>query len=497
MSGKVRQAVVIVHGMGEQRPVETVLGFIDTALVPGPDGARTYYSRPDRTTGSYESRVFLAPRQLKDDDEADGDEYYAQTEFFEYHWSHLMQGNRLGDVLPTLLRLALLPFRRVPFGLLWIWGLSWATILFGAWAFVWGPWSGSRFVADGDAVKVAQFVGSGGVLTLLGSFVLTKVLPVWVTRSFVDVVRYLDTSPRSYAVRREIRKGFVELLEALQTSDRDFDRIVIVAHSLGAFIAYDGITHLWGAVDRPHARADDDDSLAALREVERSAGTLDKPSFEHSLQPPLDSEELAEYQAGQSRLWMQLQQHGPPWLISDFVSVGTPMYFADRLMRGSDRRSFPEQVKRREMSTCPPQPDPPASPRAAASSPDGEAPDAPFYSWRSDRRVLHEGAAFAVVRWTNLYFPARGAFFGDWFGGPLTHLFGHGIRDVMVTGNGPSGVGASWKRNRLVPGLAHAMYFRFPDDNAPDAIATQLRGAMDLDSTPWLRGDAVRDAASA
>ncbi len=48
MSEYIRQAVVVIHGMGEQRPLSTVIGFIDNALEPaaGSGSTRTYYSRP-------------------------------------------------------------------------------------------------------------------------------------------------------------------------------------------------------------------------------------------------------------------------------------------------------------------------------------------------------------------------------------------------------------------------------------------------------------------
>jgi hypothetical protein len=62
MAGYVRQAVVVIHGMGEQLPLDTLRGFIDTALEPDEHGNRRYYSRPESVTGSYESRRFLAPR---------------------------------------------------------------------------------------------------------------------------------------------------------------------------------------------------------------------------------------------------------------------------------------------------------------------------------------------------------------------------------------------------------------------------------------------------
>jgi hypothetical protein len=86
-----------------------------------------------------------------------------------------------------------------------------------------------------------------GVAAAIVSYLIARVLPRWLTSSFVDVVRYLDTSPRSYAVRRDIRKGLVEMLQALHASKAPrYDRIVLVAHSLGAYLAYDAIAYLWG-----------------------------------------------------------------------------------------------------------------------------------------------------------------------------------------------------------------------------------------------------------
>ena len=43
---------------------------------------------------------------------------------------------------------------------------------------------------------------------------------------------------------------------------------------------------------------------------------------------------------------------------------------------------------------------------------------------------LHHAAPFAVVRWTNIFDPAKLVFFGDVIGGPLTRVFGPAIIDV-------------------------------------------------------------------
>ena len=54
-------------------------------------------------------------------------------------------------------------------------------------------------------------------------------------------------------------------------------------------------------------------------------------------------------------------------------------------------------------------------------------------------RVLHHAAPFAVVRWTNFFFPYRNLVFGDIIGGPVGPMFGPGIRDVAVRPESKSG----------------------------------------------------------
>lgn len=487
VTGHVRQAVVVVHGMGEQLPLDTLCAFINTALRPDEQGRRRYYSRPESVTGSFESRRFLAPRSSPS-----GVEQHAQTDFFEYHWADKMQGNRLDDLWPTFRRILLQPPWRVPAGLRVVWVTAWVAIAGAAWACIWGPW---RNVLPGDSEVATRLVGAvvtGGVTAAIVSYLIARVLPRWLTSSFVDVVRYLDTSPRSYAVRREIRKGLVEMLQALHASKAPmYDRIVLVAHSLGAYLAYDAIAYLWGLTNAQTVHDGEDvPILAGLREVEQAASVLPAPE---DWQSPAVQDLVDRYQVAQRQLWKGIRAQGNPWLITDFVSVGTPMYFADQLLHGKRGRSFGARVERRELPTCPPHNE---------EDPDNNINGTRcYYSWekktwettkaghrrRVSRRVLYEGAPFAVVRWTNVYFPADAGFFGDWFGGPLARLFGPGIRDVKVRGNTRGESGTTWLRHRRMPGIAHSYYFRFPDDSSPDSVATAIRDGMDLASTKWLQ----------
>ena len=431
---QVKQAVVIVHGMGEQRPLDTLNRFIKAALTPRTDGDPTYYSQPDRVTDSFESRRYLARRYAPG-----GVEQHAQTEFYEYHWAHLMQGNKMGDLWPTFRRLLLRPPWRVPSGLRFLWVVFWTLLAVAVWRLTVNGWDDG-----GDVVQTLLGTGAAGTALL---YVVTRLLPGALTNSFVDVVRYLDTSPRSYEVRREIRKGMVDLLQGLHAADR-YDRIVVVAHSLGAYIAYDGIAYLWAHVNKLHGGT----QLApgeptGLADLERIASDL--PS-------------VAEYQEAQRALWLGLREQGNPWLVTDFVSVGTPMYFADDLY-AKTRAEFDERIARWEFPTCPPQ--------AEGGKWNNARKTRLWFTWKNaGRRVLYHGAPFAVVRWTNMWFPARFGIFGDWFGGPLAPLFGPGIKDVPLTRNG-------WRPR--IPAYAHTLYFAWAQ--------RELREAMNLASTAWLQ----------
>ena len=266
----VRTAVVIVHGMGEQLPLETLKRFVMTAL-PKVDGQRRYFSRPEKVTESYEARRFLAYRQPR----GAGEPVHGQVEFFEYHWSYKMTGNQLTDFVPTFLRLMMRTPRTVPYGLLVVWWIAWALILALAALLVWLL---ARGIVDGlslEAVVVA--IVSPAILATAIVWII-KAVGKAVTASFVDVVRYLDTSPRSYEARRDIRGGMVDLLRGIHERGR-YTRVIVVAHSLGGYIAYDGLVSLWNEMNNMHAgplRSDgthaDLDGLRALEKAARAVG---------------------------------------------------------------------------------------------------------------------------------------------------------------------------------------------------------------------------------
>jgi hypothetical protein len=138
----------------------------------------------------------------------DGVEKHAQTDFFEYHWADKTQGNRLDDLWPTFRRILLQPPSRVPAGLRVVWVVAWLAIAAAAWACIWGPWR-DALSGDGDLIsRLVSAVIAGGVAAAALSYLIARVLPRWLTSSFVDVVRYLDTSPVPTPYAARFAKGW-------------------------------------------------------------------------------------------------------------------------------------------------------------------------------------------------------------------------------------------------------------------------------------------------
>lgn len=236
-----------------------------------------------------------------------------------------------------------------------------------------------------------------------------------------DAARYFRNSPGNVAVRREIRKQAVDTLHALHTSGR-YDRIVVVAHSLGTVIAYDMLRAYFSRIcnDLPRpcmlgSVVDDiDHSCIGARPSPAQAETLRR-----------SSRELVRNIA---RATATRDARMASWLVTDFVTTGSPLTHAHYLMCNGATHSelaadFERRVGEREFPTCPPNRDPVRNPDDGLLL---------FENPRTGRKEFHHGALFGLTRWTNLYFPMQELFWGDAIGGPLSSLFGSCVRDVKL-----------------------------------------------------------------
>lgn len=404
-----KQAVLLIHGIGEQRPMATLWKLVDLVWLkaPRPPGApeRKVYSEPDEASGMFELR------RLSTNAAADG----KRTDFFEFYWAHLMHGNELSDVLAWLGALAMRKRDTVPPHL----HKAWRTLRIAAVALA--------FILA-IALGASLFAGLGGQAALLGLIALaagcsviavTLADQIFFSPVLGDAARYLSPAPKNILSRQQIREQGLRLLDSLHASGK-YDRIILVGHSLGGVIAYELIHHYWGRRNRMMTR--DGAVQGALARVE-AAGL--------ALEADRTPEAVAAWRAAQHDLCAALTAEtasdgAPLWLISDLVTLGCPLAHAETLL-AEDPAAFRALLERRELASCPPIYETFADGRRRFSycRTPGAADDA-----NAAPRAPHNGAAFAAVRWTNIYFPIAGILRGDLIGGPSGGCFGAGVQDV-------------------------------------------------------------------
>ncbi len=400
-----RQAVLVIHGIGEQQPMETLRSFVAAVL---PD--RDVFSKPDTISRSYELRrlsTILRPRQT--------------TDFFELYWADKVEGTSLRHIFQWLRGLL---FRRpatVPPHLRALWYVTWLVLLLI-----------SALVALLYQARASGRIDAGlaMLLTLVGPVALS------VPHGFLlyylgDAARYLSPSPQNVATRRAIREAGVDLLRRLHRDG--YDRIVMVGHSLGSVIAYDILRYYWAEA---HARFNDPIRMSQDRLV----------ALERLLYNSDDAEQIPvpRYRAYQRAVWSEMYVQGHSWRVTDLITLGSPLAHAPMLL-ARDQVDLLQKVRDRELPTDPPQPDEQAGLSYVL--------DPPIRNAKGELvspRVPHHAAPFCCVRWTNLFYPAYRGLFGDLVGGPLTPCFGEGILDVPLMAGG-------WWRYTL---LAHTRYWR-------------------------------------
>ena len=122
-----RQAVVIIHGMGEQRPMDTLRSFVDGIKhhlsATDPSEAHTVVrSKPDGVSESYETRRLSLSASRK----------RPLTDFYEFYWAHTMRGTSISDFTTWLIKLITTSPGKVPQRLRQVWytvfGLVFLTI---------------------------------------------------------------------------------------------------------------------------------------------------------------------------------------------------------------------------------------------------------------------------------------------------------------------------------------------------------------------------------
>jgi hypothetical protein len=430
-------AVVLTHGIGEQIPMETIDNFVRAAWVidnkvqwtPPPDeNGSDIWFKPDQVTGSRELRRITTRWTKSNVNQADKG---PRVDFFEFYWADLGQGSTVGQVWDWLRTLLMRWPSTVPEGLMSAWLLLWAAAvtvgLLSLFAVL--PWPGGWW-----------HLGLAAAAAVVGYLMQYVVAPY-----AGEIARYVRAKPRNIAMRAAIRDRGLRLLKDLHDKGA-YERIILVGHSLGSIIAYDLISLLWVEHEQALRMQENEPIFQRLRAVETAAHALAGATA-------ADIEDRrCDYREAQRALRLSLRSGGASgtgpkrtadreWLISDFVTFGSPLTHAQFLLARNpadlqnriDRWLFPtdcpqfERIDSEQMVKIKDRPTP--------VPPDVLGPDGGLFSYffgTPKTWSIHDAAPFSAVRWTNIYDSHRYIFWGDIVSGPLAPVFGSGIRDINL-----------------------------------------------------------------
>ncbi len=385
-----RQAVIIIHGIGEQRPMDTLRSFVKNLF------SKDIRNKPDKMSASFELRRLQVPGKGR---------YQPLTDFYEYYWAHHMRDTKLRHVLSWSRSLLLKRPKNVSNNLLPIYYFLWITFFPILYYFL---SSVLDFLQGGSLISLTSLLIVIGFL-----FFDYHVLRI-IYGTIDDAARYLSPSPDNIEQRNKIRKEGIELLNKLHKSKK-YRRIVVVGHSLGSVIAYDLLRLYWASI-----------------EVEKRKNTK-KQKLLHSFSSDsnnilscqnyqTENERIKDYQNLQIKLWRELRESNWPWLVTDFVTIGSPLAHGSFLL-ANDGAEFEQLKKEGEYPCCPPVGSNKVFYKKNYRTPDNglTTSSVPTYS-----------APFICTRWNNIYFPHRKIFKGDLIGGPLKNIFGRGVNDIPV-----------------------------------------------------------------
>jgi hypothetical protein len=251
-------------------------------------------------------------------------------------------------------------------------------------------------------------------------------------------------------------------------ADEDYVRVTVVGHSLGTILAYDLVSYFWAEQAAARTMTEGSSTFEALKALDQASAAL--------AASPGDVERAA-FRRAQARLHREMAartpiagQPGSRWLISDLVTLGSPLTHAEFLLSKGEADLKARQT-RRELPTTPPVREALTKtvlakavraglvPRDSLNPTLSVYPPGPPRTWS-----LHHAAPFAAVRWTNVHDPARWVVMGDQISGPLREAFGAGIVDIDLSTKGK------------LAGFTHTRYW---DLDTGDRLLA-VRGAVNL-----------------
>jgi hypothetical protein len=444
-----KQAVIIVHGMGEQRPMGTLKDFVRSvweldlsiSAKKTPEGEdkpnpNMVWSKPDDRTGSLELRRITTRESVVSSSFPNG----VRSDFYELYWADLTAGSTWGQFLGWVRYLLIRPWGRVPGDVRSAWILLWflAAVVLVLTVAVLLP--GAAWEKLGTLKRLA-WLGENYWFPVFLAAAMIGVLRKAATSTFGRVVRYTRADPDNIASRAAVRERGLALLRALHRND-DYARIVLVGHSLGSMLAYDLLTYYWAERSAARTMKRDSGEFTALCAFETAAAALSAAGSDTDKVAAA----LGPYREAQLRLRRLLaaRPHGKGdkdgrWIITDFVTLGSPLTHVEFLI-ATDDKDLENRIQAREMPTAPPyrealDPDVLKAAEAVGALPIETDPKksrliAFPHLPGAVQWTLHHAAPFAVVRWTNIHDPSRLVLQGDVIGGPLAPALGRAIADI-------------------------------------------------------------------
>jgi hypothetical protein len=468
-----RQAIVVVHGQGQQRPMGTIRDFVEVLwtanpeVEPKPGESRETWIVPDNKSGLYELQRITTPEHND-----------RRTDFYELYYADLLANTPIRNLWRWMQRLLWIDPQEVPARMHWPWTAFWIlSLIAGGLAFwvvldiplllhsdwrapfhdadPWNAWLGLAMIVVALLVLILpKFFRSTDQaqsipLPLVAVAVLVGIVFIYLTKSaiiiaavvlfyliylainfllplFGDAASYLSAQTDTVGSRQALRERGLKLLRALH-EEAEYDRIVIVAHSLGTVLAYDLLQLLWHDVGPTKDNQPSDKAVAALEKV---------AEFSKAPKPDWKDGGVAAYQDLQWAAYTELRQQKPApkgedgtpakqggWKVSDFVSLGSPLASAQFLVT-EGKKDFDRMKRERVLPTAPPQP------RDGAQA---------FVSEDAvtKKKSTHHASVFSTVRWTNIYDEFDPLIFtrGDVIGGPVAseEVLGPAIKDIDVT----------------------------------------------------------------
>ncbi|MDX2235982.1 MAG: hypothetical protein NW203_00320 [Hyphomonadaceae bacterium] len=362
-----------------------------------------------------------------------------------------------------------------------------------------------------SAIVVAHAVFYYGAVGVFAFVALAAIaIGGFLINTMADSARYFRATPDNIDARRAIRKAGVDMLRHIHDSPKAYDRVIIVAHSLGSVIGYGVLSQYWGLVRDKVSKPGLHAPLAA---VEAAAAPLwqawstywsARVAFKYAktgaarraARRPLREAEKAlrdavytddgAFDAARAAYAKALAQPSvgadgaralSAWRVSDFITLGSPLTYAPFFLSRNEKDFWDETYRMRRYSSAPPV--------METLDNDGDGRPSLRFSYLTkgpDGEVWspHHSAVFGAVRWTALHARTALVFKGDLVSGPLGGVFGPAVIDVSL----PLAMSAPDKKTspqKLPPPrtFMHNAYWKWPAPRSQMRLSPRKRDAVD------------------